>query len=415
MNAVAVDTLQQVRVLAPAHGLQSVSTLVNAASPLAEPFSAARRHTLAQLSRQVLQDPVLRADAASVALGYWLRRANIDRLAADFERRQALTAEAVLVPAGRVFHVAPGNVDTVFVYSWALAYLCGNASIVRVSTSQSPVLARLLGVLATLMSEDAELAAANCFLTYEHDQAISEALSLWATHRIVWGGDATVALLRSLPLSPHASERTFASKFSFCVMSIAAYLEADEPAAARLAGGFFNDVFWFDQMACSSPHLVVWVGAQERLAQALDRFDAALAAEVGRRGFRGAASNAIHRLNYAFDLACETQLSADLRQPEFLAVRMAGSALVRREVCGAGLFVHGCAANLQAVAEFATERDQTVSQFGFSDLQLREFARLAGARGVDRIVPVGEALMFDPLWDGYDLLGDFVRRVTVRA
>ncbi|RAV23587.1 acyl-CoA reductase, partial [Staphylococcus warneri] len=23
---------------------------------------------------------------------------------------------------------------------------------------------------------------------------------------------------------------------------------------------FYNDVFWFDQMACSSPRLVVWIG-----------------------------------------------------------------------------------------------------------------------------------------------------------
>ena len=30
-------------------------------------------------------------------------------------------------------------------------------------------------------------------------------------------------------------------------------------------------------------------------------------------------------------------------------------------------------------------------------------------------VPVGEALAFDTTWDGYDLIGDFLRRVTVRS
>jgi hypothetical protein len=30
------------------------------------------------------------------------------------------------------------------------------------------------------------------------------------------------------------------------------------------------------------------------------------------------------------------------------------------------------------------------------------------------LVPVGEALAFDTTWDGYDLIGDFLRRVVVR-
>jgi hypothetical protein len=336
-------------------------------------------------------------------------------LYAAYAQRVRAAGSSVFVPVGRVFHVAPGNVDTVFVYSWALAYLCGNQNIVRVSGGASDVLQRLLARLADLMQHDPVLAAGNRFLTYEHDASISEAISLWATHRVLWGGDASVSLLRSLPLQPYASERTFATKFSYCILSIDAVLDCGDAALQKLAGGFFNDVFWFDQMACSSPQIVVWVGAPERLDAASQRFRDALAHEISRRGHRGAPSNAIHRLNFAFDLACSSDLRAEIMQKEFLSLRLAETAQWNRVACGAGLFTEVRADGLSAVAAFSGERDQTITCFGFGLEEIRDFARRAGARGVDRIVPVGEALAFDPVWDGYDLVADFLRQVTVRT
>lgn len=415
MNASTMPTLP-VTVLAPAGEAKALAGLLGGLGAPGEPFGAPRRETLAQLSRAILQDTALRADAASVALGYWLRRANVDRLAAGFAQRAQAAPDTVFVPCGRVFHVAPGNVDTVFVYSWALSYLCGNVDVVRVSTQQNEVLARLLALLSALMRGDAELAAASRFITYEHDRATSEALSGWATHRVVWGGDATVSLLRALPLSPHASERMFASKFSYAAIDSAAYLAADDARAAKLAADFFNDLFWFDQMACSSPHLVVWVGTEAAMMAAVEGFDRRLAAEVQRHAHRGSAAHTMQRLNFVFDLACSTPLEADLRQQEFLAVRLLGEQpAIAREVCGAGLFMHTRADDLRSVAALAGERDQTVTHYGFAAEALREYARHAGARGVDRIVPIGEALAFAPVWDGYDLIGDFLRQVTVRA
>jgi Acyl-CoA reductase (LuxC) len=404
-----------VRLLAPDAGAQPLAPLLAALGEPGEPFSPSRRRTLAQLSRGILQNSGLRADAASVALGYWLRRASIDRLAEEFERRRNAAPDTVFVPVGHVFHVAPGNVDTVFVYSWALSYLCGNQNVVRVSGQPSDVLARLLEVLSSLMQSDAELAGGNRFITYEHDQAISEALSQWAAHRVVWGGDDTVALFRTMPLSAHASERTFGSKFSYSVLATAAYLRASEQTAERLAAGFFNDIFWFDQMACSSPHLLFWVGLADQMDAALERFHRLLSREIERRGYHGAASNALHRLNFVFDLACDTDLRADLDHKEFLAVRLPDGAVWKKEACGAGLFTHVRAHDLNQVAEFGQAQDQTITHFGFSAAELRSLAQRTGARGVDRLVPVGEALAFDVTWDGYDLIGDFLRRVTVRA
>jgi hypothetical protein len=34
-------------------------------------------------------------------------------------------------------------------------------------------------------------------------------------------------------------------------------------------------------------------------------------------------------------------------------------------------------------------------------------------RGIDRIVPFGDALSFGTLWDGYDLLAELTRTISV--
>lgn len=66
---------------------------------------------------------------------------------------------------------------------------------------------------------------------------------------------------RKSPLSPRATEVTFADRYSFAVIDADAYLKADNDAA--IARDFYNDTYLSDQNACTSPRLVVWVGAQK--------------------------------------------------------------------------------------------------------------------------------------------------------
>ena len=56
-----------------------------------------------------------------------------------------------------------------------------------------------------------------------------------------------------------------------------------------------------------------------------------------------------------------------------------------------------------------------MSHFGFALDELREFVAAVGGRGIDRIVPFGQALSFAPIWDGYDLLTEFTRATTLRG
>lgn len=378
------------------------------------PFAQTRRAALNRLSLALLRDPLLRQDPAAVAVAFWLRASHVERMAAAHAAIGELEPNVIRVPAGRVFHVAPANVDTLFVYSWALSFLCGNANVVRVPSHETDVVAAMLDCVSREAEHDPDLANANLFVSYEHDDAVTTTLSRWCSHRVIWGGNETTAALRALPLNPHASERLFGSKFSTCAVRAEGYLAADNRALEQLASAFFNDVFWFDQMACSSPQVVFWVGGAAEAEAAVRAFSSRLQLEVERRAYRPGTAEASHRRLFAFDLVLRNDARVDLSYPGFVNVSLAGPSDVEKVACGGGLLRHLRVDALDDLLPLMGEADQTVTHFGFPAEELRAFARRAGARGVDRLVPIGEALAFSPVWDGYDLLDDFLRKVTVR-
>ncbi len=406
----------RVRVLAPANAATGLSGFLDASRTLhGEPFSARRCEIVGALSARFLKDPWLRRDPASVAVGYWMRPAAVSLLKAAFERKQAADPSLVRVPVGRVFHVAPSNVDTLFVYSWVLSYLCGNANVVRVSQDPAAAVQAMLRVISGVAEEHPELAASNRFVTYEHDDQVTASFSGWCTHRILWGGNETIAALRPLPLNPHASERVFGSKFSYAVVNLGRYSAAKADERERLAAAFFNDLFWFDQMACSSPHIVFWVGGEPGWQEAIGQFEDRLQAEVERRNYVPSPSNSVHRLVHAFGVAADADVRVGLEHPGFIGIRVLDARTMDKRICGGGLIRHARIDDLGQLETFASDEDQTVTYFGFDRDALIGLATRIGARGVDRIVPIGEALSFEVAWDGFDLIDDLTRKVSVHV
>src|SRR5437867_3530295 len=207
-------------------------------------------------------------------------------------------------PLGLAFHVSPSNVDTIFLYSWALSLLAGNLNVVRVSQNVTPQLDLLLGLLARVMADPRfqSIRERNIVLTYPHDDHISRFLSQRADVRLVWGGDETVRRLRSLPAKPTTRDVSFADKVSACMVNAARYVEMSEGTRASTIGAFYNDAYQFDQLACSSPHFVFFAGPEQTCETASEIFWTALGRELERRGQPEAISSVMNKLVGACEL-----------------------------------------------------------------------------------------------------------------
>lgn len=376
------------------------------------PFAPERLAVLEALSGELFAHPRLRRDPAGAALGFWLRRANLTALASDFA---GYAGTRLLVPAGLVFHVTPANVDTMFLYSWALAYLAGNANAVRLTTRASPLTEDLLACVGAVFGRHPAACRGNVFVTYGHDDTISARLSAACDTRLLWGGDETVRRLRAVPLNPHAAERAFASKRSLAVMGAEAYRALDGTGRDRLAERMAADLAPFGQMACSSPHVLYWIGSAEGVsAQPEDfavRLETAMAAKSASPDFGWA----VRRLNFAFAAAADGTAVAMRHHPHTTAVRAEDAARAEPvETCGAGLLTQTSCGSVGEVARLLRRDHQTITHFGLSESERGELAREAGKAGVDRVVPIGRALDFGAVWDGYTLWADLTRTVVVQ-
>jgi hypothetical protein len=400
-----------VRLVLPVPGQADLRDVLDglAEAPVVLPFSEDRMAFAADLSRALSKRGGGRPEVQ--ALAFWMRKAELHRLAQSFDALQSDTVR--LMPRGTVFHVPPANVDTLFVYSWLLSMLVGNRNVVRLSSRIADSGDLILDVVAEVLAAHPVVARSTVMLTYGHEAEITAALSAVCDTRVIWGGDQTVRSVRSAPLPVHATELAFPDRFSLAAMSASFYAGLGEADRDELAVRFFNDAYVFDQLACSSPRLLVWVGEPGDLAQ--DFFDRVAKAAAGR-GYGVDARAAIAKLGEAYSAMIDLPVMDYARIDHAVTVlRVHDFPQVRGAFCGAGFFFQMQVGSLLELVPHIERADQTLAVAGLDQVDLRAFVDALVGRGIDRIVPIGQALQFDRMWDGYDLLQEFTRRVVVTA
>lgn len=385
--------------------------------PVSSSFDAITVNFLAAVSESLFKTAGVKKHPELVALAFWLRKANTRLIIQNFQ--ETVGSGQLVMPRGTAFHIAPSNVDTIFVYSWALSMLAGNRNVVRISQNATPQLIMLLDALRRTVAEPQwqAIAQRNLVVTYPHDERISRFLSERANVRVVWGGDATIQSIRSLPSKPVSKDILFGDKVSYCLVNAERYLALDEEQANQTAQRFFDDAYQFGQMACSSPQTVYFGGTAEQCDSASKRFWKLLGNEIVRRKYHDHPALAVEKLVFVDELAANG-ISVSM-PPKAVALPLD---VVRIPLSDAGQCSKGCGGGMffecfiNAISELAAivqTHDQTLICIGYAQDEKAEIARLLCPVGIDRIVEPGQALMFGPVWDGYVLLNELTRRVTV--
>lgn len=397
------NVLNKMRVLVGStHGLSNTPT---------EAFDTRRVRFLAQLSRRLLADPRVRALPDVATFAYWCRQANLSHMAATSK-----VVGRFQMGLGLTFHICPANVPVNFAFSMAFGLLSGNSNVLRLPSKSSPAAELLLEAIRKELDDPAhsQVRQALLLVRFERDDDVNRFWMSVADGRIVWGGDATVAHMRSFSTKARSREVAFADRYSICVLEPNSILEMDEPALRGFCQRLFNDIYLMDQAACSSPQLCVWIGAQKAVALAQARLWPALA-EHAERHYELQAVQVMDK----FVQICRHALS----QAEARQIFRHQNILYRVELANAGSHQDDCRgyfgtvhevvfASLDQLAPLVNERYQTLCVQGVATEVVREFIVRNGLRGIDRVVPVGRALDMEIIWDGYDLIGSLSRLIT---
>ena len=376
---------------------------------LAAPFASERVDLVAGVAEALLGSRQSTASGPAAHFAFWTRRAALAKIAANFAAR--VPQHALARPRGLVFHLPPQNVETVFLYSWALSYLAGNANIVRLPQAIS---ARMRAIV-DLFLERLEAAGdeSQLFIHYPSRGDLGAEISARSDARVVCGGDAKVALFAPLPLRNGGKSIWFGDRFSFSTVNGAALDKLDEAALRALAKKLHNDVFVFDQMACSSPHALYIVGEAAAHSAGVRRLLDASALEWTMDDPAGRVGHAIGKMTAAFYAAGSGRASSVNWQNTNLT-SFVSSAPERQDLrVGGGFLGVVFVRSLDEVASFIRESDQTITYFGWERGEIEAVASSRTGPGVSRWAPIGTALDFDFIWDGYDIPFELTRLIRV--
>lgn len=377
-------------------------TIPKAAKPM-PPFSPTAITFLQALSQKLLHHGWSDSSATWAALGFWLRSAHLKQMASTIpvlNRR---------LGRGLIFHIAPANMAAVFVYSLAISLLAGNGSnIVRISPRLASQIQPVCQILQNLWNqpEFQELGQFNAIISYEHNQKLTDTFSLRCDCRVLWGGDEAIRQIRTSPLMPQAIELTFADRYSIALADSACIANCTEDELREWAHRFYNDTYEADQNACSSPRLLFWLTENPSIyEQAQRRWWLSIAAES--RNYDLQAIKVSNKYTDAWSFAMTVpQLKSIQRFDNILYVYTLSSlpADITPLSGSFGQFFQYPIGSISKMTPYLGKKIQTLTTIGADPAIVRQTLLAAGIMGVDRVVPVGQALEMNIIWDGFNMI-----------
>lgn len=377
--------------------------------PTDTPFSDSIIEFLSALSGSLMRDKASRLYPDVITFAYFCRKANLLKLKSEYTKNE------IRLGRGIVFHIAPSNVPVNFGYTFVTGLLAGNKNIVRISSKEFPqvdLIIKHINIIAQ-QPEHQEVGSRLIFIKYDHSSEANTEFSAMADVRIIWGGDATISTIRKSELQPRAFDICFADRYSIAAINTDAIMVAENAEIKKLAESFYNDIYLFDQNACTSPHIIFWKKSENIIA-AKKRF-----------------WNAVHKLvankyNLQAVLSVD-KLTAFYRQAvcmDSVKEEMPDNYVVRTQLyqlpnnidsfrCAGGYFSEYDIDNLNEITPIITNRYQSLAYYGFSVNDLMAFVLENRLQGIDRIVPFGETTIFSLTWDGYNLIETLSRKISI--
>jgi hypothetical protein len=267
-------------------------------------------------------------------------------------------------------------------------------------------------ILAT--EEYRVVAHAISIVRYKKNDSVTRDLLNFSNLKVVWGGDNTIKQIRSIPTPAHCKEVVFPDRKSVSIIDEKSLLGLSESDLFALAEKFYTDTYLFDQNACSSPRLLFWILSPDN-SVGKERFWSVLS-DIVKSRYLLEPGNLVLKFTELAMMIVTADMKKTVGGPGELLSRFEyperdgtlSSQLTNRF----GTFFEHDLGDLDELIPMLDHGIQTVTYFGIEPEKIVEFVIRNKVKGVDRIVPIGKALDFDFIWDGYDLPKTLSRVVT---
>ena len=256
----------------------------------------------------------------------------------------------------------------------------------------------------------------NHFFKYNSKETdITKDISLKIDGRMVWGGDKTIEIVKNFKTKPRTKDIFFPDKYSLCIINSYEIISSKVSRLQTFIKKFYNDTYFMDQNACSSPHLIIWYGSSKQNKLAKNRFWPELLKIVKQR-YSLEHTNAVDKYTNLCEDAIKYNINNGFHNYENLIYRVKIKKMnkhIDQLNNKFGCFYEFECNNLNKIKNCITQKFQTLAYLGMNKKKLADFIIKNSLGGVDRIVPIGSSHNIGFIWDGYNIDKQLTRVIDV--
>ncbi len=344
-------------------------------------------------------------------LSFFLRKASLLNLQKKYLNSNSETRLGL----GLVFHITPSNMPTNFFYSLIFGLLTGNSNIVKVPSKNFVQVDIICNLIKKLISKKHNgIKNLIKIVKYTNHEKYTKEFSSNCDARIVWGGDKTIKEVRKFEINPRSSELTFSDRYSICLVESEKFLKLNKTKKKLLALKFYNDTFVADQNACSSPHLILWLGKNIKKAKLIFwnllndlvkiKYDLTEVASIEKY------TELCKKLAIDSNIKNFKTFSSNVYTVNLKSFKNDMSTYRGRW----GFFYEQEIKNINSLKKIISKKFQTLTYFGIEKKILKKFIIDNKINGIDRVVPIGQGLDINFFWDGYDINKVLTRVIDIK-
>lgn len=373
-----------------------------------KPFDDVVCNFLSSLSKNINNSNLSKDYSDIKTFAFMCRKSNIEKLKSKINQNEFRRG------LGLLFHITPSNIPTNFAYSLLFGVLSGNTNVIKVPSKKFPQIDLICKFINVTLKKYKKVRKMINIVRYQNNDEFTKSISSKCDGRLIWGGDKTINEIRKFPMKEISRDIAFANRNSICLMNSSEILKLNKKDLNRLVQKFYNDTFLVDQNACSSPHVIFWYGNKTNKAKikfwtelhyfAKNNYNLEYASSFYKydRLLSDILTNTnyINHTNYGGYIYCINLKNKHINLTD----------LVSRW----GYFYQFDIKNINMVLNLSNNNTQTLTYFGFKKEMILKNFDLKYFKGIDRIVPVGQALDINLNWDGYDVINTLTRIIDLR-
>tara|TARA_B100000780_G_scaffold66446_1_gene43764 strand:+ start:373 stop:1560 length:1188 start_codon:yes stop_codon:yes gene_type:complete len=381
---------------------------INVSNKPLKPFGNDECNFLDEFSKKLAKHKLISIYPDLKALSFWCRKKNIQQL------KNNINQDKFRVGLGLLFHITPSNVPTNFFYSLVFGLLSGNSNIVKVPSKNFKQIEIICSLIRDIL-KNKKIKDRISIVRYEDNPEFTKKISSLCDGRLIWGGSNTIKKIKNFETSDRSIDLTFTDRFSFSTLNSKKVITASDKNITLLALNFYNDTYLYDQNACTSPHLIVWLGNKKDSKIAKERFWESLLKLVKSR-YKITNFAVTDKLHYIDKFIIKNDHIKKIKNYSNLINIIELNKIKNFSHLNRGrwgLFFEIDLKNLNLLSPNINKYYQTLSYYGLDKKFFEEYLNNNYIRGIDRIVPIGRSMDMSFYWDGYDLKNILTRVIEI--